>query len=75
MDANTLGWIGNICFIIGMLLLADKKRPGFIFCMLGDAFYAVQGQMLHMNSLLWISVFLTGVNTYGFIKWGRIPGP
>lgn len=66
---EVLGWVGNINFIVGMLLIANKDRMGFLFNTVGNACYVGQGYLNGTLSLVAISIFLIAVNVYGITRW------
>jgi len=71
MTPDHIGWIGNILFIIGALLLANKCKNGFWFNALGNILYIIQGFMTEMYSLFILSIFLIFINLYGILNWIR----
>lgn len=66
-----IGWIGNFGFFGGAILLARLKRIGWVFHMLGNVMYFIQGIMLGLYSLTILSFVLFIVDAYGFKKWGK----
>jgi hypothetical protein len=36
---DLLGWAGNVCFVVGMVLLARRCRWGFLGCAGGNYLY------------------------------------
>ena len=56
---DTLGWIGNVFFVLGSFLLAKKRPiPCCVVNIVGNGIYIIVGLMLHLTSLLCISIFL-----------------
>ena len=49
---NILGWLGNIALLIGAILIAYKKRAGFLFNVVGLAFHISVGCLMRMNFLV-----------------------
>lgn len=66
---DSIGWIANIFFVIGMILIAHKNIQGFAFNMIGNALYIFVGSITQTYSLSAISIFLVCVNIYGIWKW------
>jgi len=64
-----LGWIGNIGFVIGCILLARKKHEGFYCNTVANGLYGAQAILMHNNSLLALSLLLAGINIYGVVQW------
>ena len=71
---DLIGWIGNIFFILGAILIARKNPYGFLNNAIGNAFYLVQAVMLKLSSLSLLSVLLIAINIYGIINWKRKSG-
>lgn len=69
--ANLIGWVGNLFFFMGSMLLSHKKRTGWVCEFLGNFCYVLQGVMLKTNSLWAISIFLCLVNCYGIYQWRK----
>ena len=72
MITDILGWIGNIFFILGSFLLANKKPiPCCITNIVGNGIYIIVGIMLHTTSLWCISIFLLILAIYGIYTWSK----
>ena len=69
LESEIVGWIGNICFIIGCWLLARKERKGFYLNTVGNFMYGVQSVIMTNMSLWVLSLLLGAINIYGIIKW------
>jgi len=69
--AEILGWIGNFCFLLGMLLIARKNKHGFTSNSLGNALYLVQAILMHNISLSALSIILIIMNVYGLYNWRK----
>jgi len=67
--ADFIGWIGNIFFIYGAILLAQKNVWGFVFNLLGNLCYLLQGGIVKTPSLLVCSLALIGANVFGIWNW------
>lgn len=68
---NILGWIANIAFLIGGLHLIGLRRSGWLLYAFANALYAIQAVMLSLSSLFIISIWLIGVDLYGYWKWKK----
>jgi len=66
-----LGWLGNICFIVGCTWLARKNNKGFYANILGNLFYGVQAIAMNNISLIMLSIFLGIINAYGIWNWHK----
>jgi len=67
--ADILGWVGNVGFFAGAILLAQKKVSGFWWQIEGNAFYLVQAWILGMTSLVVCSAILIAINIAGIVNW------
>jgi hypothetical protein len=68
---DLLGWAGNVCFVVGMILLARRCRWGFLGCAGGNYLYLVQSAMLDNVPLFILSIGLSLVNMYGLAHWSN----
>ncbi len=68
---STLGWIGNIALLIGAILIAYKKRAGFLFNFVGLIFHISVAYLMKMNFLIICDSGFACVCIWSFIKWGR----
>jgi hypothetical protein len=66
-----IGWVGNACFVSGVIVIGNKNRSGFVYCTLGNACYVSQAWMTSNVALLCLSLFLMGLNIRAFAKWGK----
>lgn len=64
-----IGWIGNIGFFTGAILLARLNKIGWIFHLLGNVMYFIQGYKLGLSSLTILSFVLGIVDIYGYYNW------
>lgn len=70
---NLIGWIGNVGFLLGAILLARKSILGWYFNIFGNACYVVFGVLMGLEgiSLFALSVLLIAINYYGLKKWSK----
>ena len=66
---DILGWLGNVGFFLGAILLAQKKVSGFWWQIEGNLFYLVQAFILGMTSLIACSAILIFINICGILNW------
>ena len=66
-----LGWTGNMGFLLGAVLLAQKRISGFYSQIIANFLYLIQASMMNNLSLFWLSLILIIINTYGIIKWSK----
>jgi len=69
--ADAVGWIGNIFFVLGGILLARKKVSGFLSNGVGNICYIAQGIIVGTYSLWVLSIILTSINLYGVYNWRK----
>ncbi|KKN47015.1 hypothetical protein LCGC14_0667070 [marine sediment metagenome] len=69
--ADIIGWVGNIFFIAGAILISRKKISGFYNNAIGNLFYVFFGVMAGTPSIVILSVFLIGTNIYGIKYWKK----
>ncbi|KKM94780.1 hypothetical protein LCGC14_1194920 [marine sediment metagenome] len=67
---DILGWIGNIGFILGAILIAKKNKNGLLCNIIANIPYVIIGILTNLSSLLCISIILIGINLIGYIRWG-----
>jgi len=72
---DTVGWVGNIAFVTGAILLARKNIKGWYFNFIGNSAYVVQGILLSMPSLAILSIFLMYINVIGIKHWKKEQKP
>lgn len=64
-----IGWIGNLGFFLGAILIAKKNIGGWWLQLLANILYINQAWLLNNNSLLWLSIVLGFVNIFGIYNW------
>lgn len=65
------GWIANVGFLVGAILLAKKNIWGFHAQILANILYLIQSIIMKNYALLWLSIILVFINLYGIIKWSK----
>ncbi len=70
---NLIGWIGNIFFLLGAVLLACKSILGWHCQVLGNMCYVVFAILMGVEgiSLFALSILLIVINIYGLKKWSN----
>lgn len=68
------GWIGNLAFVLGAILLAQKIRFGWHCQVLGNLCYVIFGILMGVDgiSLVALSILLIGINWYGLKQWRSV---
>lgn len=70
MNADIIGWVGNIFYVAGAILIAIKRpRLGQFINIIGGLAYAIQGFIAGLSSLLAIEIILVIINSYGVYNW------
>jgi membrane protein implicated in regulation of membrane protease activity len=70
---SIFGWLGNVAFLLGALLLAKKSILGWHCQVAGNACYVVFAILMGFEgiSLFALSVLLIVINYYGLKKWSN----
>jgi len=68
---DLIGWGGTAFFIYGVWAIGDKKISGFYFNFLGNMAYLVQGFLVDLYSLVFLSFLLMLLNIRGVIQWRK----
>jgi len=69
MIVDILGHLCYIAMIIGTILIALRRRAGWLFEAAGAAGLILVGLMLGMTSIwIWNVVFVVGYS-YGWLRW------
>ena len=71
MIEQLCGWIANIGFLGGAVLLAKKNIYGFHLQIIANILYLIQSLIMKNYSLLWLSLILVFINIYGILKWSK----
>lgn len=66
-----MDWIGNIFLIIGLWMVGDKKRAGFIFSIIGESIYVYYSYQYKLWGLLFICIIFGLLAIRGWYKWGQ----
>ena len=70
--ADVLGWIGNVGFIAGAVLIARKSIWGLWLNVFGNLCYIVVGLLSELPSLFVCSLVLLLINIYGIYHWSKL---
>lgn len=65
------GWIANLLFVVGVYVLGNRQRWGFLCNLVANGLYGVIGIEHRMWDLFAISVVMSGLNLWNWIKWGQ----
>ncbi len=68
---NILGWTGNATLLVGAILIAYKKRAGFLFNAGGLVFHITVAYLMKMNFLVVCDFGFVCVCIWSFLKWRK----
>ena len=71
MLEQSLGWIGNVFFILGVYMLGDKNIKGFYLNTIANMLYVYQSILMNNQALLWLSIGLAILNIKGIYQWRK----
>lgn len=71
MMGSMLGWSGNVATLVGISLVAHKKRSGFLVGIVGGVFWGIQGTLTHQVDLVILEVVIAIVQAFSWWKWGK----
>lgn len=71
MIEQILGWVANAFFIYGVWVLGNKDIKGFYANTFANFLYICQSLIMHNLALLWLSIFLIGINIKGIYQWKK----
>ena len=66
-----LGWIATMLLLVGYYLNAKKLITSWFFWFVGNIIMLVYAIMIESYSVAFLSVFLMGMNVYGYFSWKR----
>ena len=64
-----LGWLGFALVSMGYYFNAKKKLYCFFIWGLGNAVYILYGFIISAFPIIAMSVFVLGMNIYGYLNW------
>lgn len=67
--ADLIGWFGTVLFGIGGIMLAYKMRPGFLILFMANLCYLVVGGLVELYSLAAVSLIMSLIDMWGWLKW------
>ena len=66
-----IGWVGTFFIPLGYYLNANKKISSWFFWFFGNTIMLVYAILIQSYSVAFLSVFLMGMNIYGYIAGRR----
>ncbi|MBC8416946.1 nicotinamide mononucleotide transporter [bacterium] len=71
INIEWLGWIATIILLVGYYLNAKKKISSWYFWFFGNVVMLVYAILIQSYSVAFLSMFLMGMNIYGYLSWRR----
>jgi len=70
-NIDMLGWIGFLFILFGYYLNARKRLHCFSIWGIGNIVYFIYGYIIHAFPVMAMSIFVLGMNIYGYIIWNK----
>lgn len=64
-----LGWIGNVLLLLGVWLLAEKRRAAWLFTVVGNAVWLTQSVRAGMPDLVFIQFTMVILAARNYWLW------
>ncbi len=71
INIEWLGWIATALLLVGYYLNANKNIISWFFWFFGNTIMLIYAMLIQSYSVAFLSVFLMGMNIYGYISWKR----
>jgi hypothetical protein len=65
------GWTGNVFIIIGILLLAYRKKSGFLCGIIGSAMWCYRGVATNQPDLASIEGVIAVLQCFSYYQWSK----
>ena len=66
-----IGWSGFVLILMGYYFNAKKKLYCFYIWGFGNLVYVVYGFIINAFPIIAMSVFVLGMNIYGYLNWAK----
>jgi len=66
-----IGWIANVFILLGIGMIAYKKRSGFIMGTIGNTLWCVKGFQTGQVDLITIEMIIVVLQLFSYINWKR----
>jgi hypothetical protein len=66
-----IGWLGNICIVLGLWGIGSKRRSAFLFSVVGEAAYIWRSYATHDWALFAVCCVFLAMAIRGFYLWGN----
>ena len=71
INIEWLGWTATALLLVGYYLNANKNIISWFFWFFGNTIMLIYAMLIQSYSVAFLSVFLMGMNIYGYISWKR----
>lgn len=62
-------YLAAVCGLVGMAMLGDRKRSGFLVYMLATSFGMAFSLLAHSFPIMVTNCLMFGLNLRGYLKW------
>jgi len=66
---NSFGWVGFLLILFGYYFNAKKKIYCFFIWGVGNTIYFIYGYIIDALPVMAMSIFILGMNIYGYFSW------
>lgn len=67
--ADLIGWFGTAAIVYASYLIAHKRIVGYFWFGVANALFLWQGWLAWLPSLMAVSLFMIGMDVYGWYQW------
>lgn len=65
------GWLGNLLFMAGSILIATKRPSGFAICLGGNICYITMGALTGLTSVFIMNMAMLALNSLSYYVWRK----
>ena len=66
-----MGWVAAVLTLTGMYLVGDKRRCGFLVCVLSEILWIFYALSMGSYELVSLCIVFTWVYARNWIRWGH----
>lgn len=66
------GWLGNFFILTGLLLVAYKRRSGFVSGIVGNSLWCIKGILTGQFDLIAIELIIVALQAFSWWNWGHV---
>ena len=71
MIVDLIGWLGTALIMLGYIFNAKKNKVCFLIWGFGNIAFLIYGYFINAIPQIAISVFVIGMNVYGYKQWSK----